>query len=64
MIGLGGLLLLVPMYSSSYSFIGGAAKKKTAKLRHLILLSRVTYTNIVVNGFFFFGVVFSAGMCA
>jgi hypothetical protein len=26
-----------------YSFIGGVAKTKTAKLRHLILLSRVTY---------------------
>ncbi len=29
--------------SSSYSFIGGVAKKREAKLRHLILLSRVTY---------------------
>jgi hypothetical protein len=26
-----------------YSFIGGVAKKKIAQLRHLILLSRVTY---------------------
>jgi hypothetical protein len=31
------------IWSSSFSFIGGIAKKKTAKLRHLILLSRVTY---------------------
>jgi hypothetical protein len=29
--------------SSNFSFIGGIAKKKTAKLRHLILLFRVTY---------------------
>jgi hypothetical protein len=44
MIGPGGLLLVVPrICSSSYSFIGGVAKKKPAKLRHLILLSRVTY---------------------
>jgi hypothetical protein len=28
-------------------FIGGVAKKKTAKLRHLILLSRVTYSALV-----------------
>jgi hypothetical protein len=31
MIGLGGLLLVVPTYSSSYSFIGGVATK-TKKL--------------------------------
>jgi hypothetical protein len=31
------------IWSSSFSFIGGVAKQKTAKLRHLILLSRVTY---------------------
>jgi hypothetical protein len=46
MIGPDGLLLVVPTYMqySSYNFIGGVAKKKkTAKLRHLILLSRVTY---------------------
>jgi len=39
MIGPGGLLFL---HICSSSFIGGVAKK-TAKLRHLILLSRVTY---------------------
>ncbi len=35
--------------SSSYSFIGGVAqkRKKPAKLRHLILLSRVTYWALV-----------------
>jgi len=45
MIGPGGLLLLVPTYIQfqSYSFIGGVAKTNPAKLRHLILLSRVTY---------------------
>jgi hypothetical protein len=29
--------------SSSFSFIGEVAKKQIAKLRHLIILSRVTY---------------------
>jgi hypothetical protein len=42
MIGPGGLLLVVPKYLND-SFIGGVAKNKTAKLRHLILLSIVTY---------------------
>jgi hypothetical protein len=42
MIGPGGLLLVVPTYTQFQSFIGGVAKK-TAKLKHLILLSRVTY---------------------
>jgi hypothetical protein len=41
MIGLGGLLLVVPLYVQfSYSFIGGVKKELN---RHLILLSRVTY---------------------
>jgi hypothetical protein len=31
------------IWSSSFSFIGAVPKQKTAKLRHLILLSRVTY---------------------
>jgi len=36
--------------SSGYSFIGGVAKKKKpAKLRHLILLSRVTYLATMVE---------------
>jgi hypothetical protein len=42
----GGLLLVVShVYAVpvSFSLIGGVAKIKTAKLRHLILLSRVTY---------------------
>jgi hypothetical protein len=44
MIGPGGLLLVVPTYmQSSYSFISEFVGKKKAKLRHLILLSRVTY---------------------
>ncbi len=29
--------------SSSFSFIGGVVKRKTAKLKHLVLLPRVTY---------------------
>jgi hypothetical protein len=38
------LLLVVPQIcSSNYSFIGGVAKKKSAKLKRLILLSKVTY---------------------
>jgi hypothetical protein len=40
MIGPGGLLLVV---STCDSFIGGVTKNKTAKLRHVILLSKVTY---------------------
>jgi hypothetical protein len=56
MIGPGSLLLVVPhvcalLYYitkslvSNYSFISGVAKKEKekAKLRHLILLSRVTF---------------------
>jgi hypothetical protein len=45
MIDPGGLLLVLPhVYAvPSFSFIGGIAKKEAVKLRHLILLSRVTY---------------------
>jgi hypothetical protein len=44
MIGPGGLLLVVPTYMPSLHFYWwGCQKKQTAKLRHLILLSRVTY---------------------
>ncbi len=45
MIGPGGLLLAAPhvhVYGSSFSFIGGVAKKE-AKLKIFILLSKVTY---------------------
>jgi hypothetical protein len=41
MIGPCGLLLMVPTYTS-YSFIGGVPQNQTAKLKHLILLSRVS----------------------
>jgi len=45
MIGPSGLLLVVPMYMQfQLQFDGwGCPKNKTAKLRRLILLSRVTY---------------------
>ncbi len=44
MIGPGGLLLVVPHVCSLVTvLLVGLAKKKTLKLRHLILLSRVTY---------------------
>jgi hypothetical protein len=37
------IILVVPrICSSNYSFIGGVAKKKSAKLKRLILLSKVT----------------------
>jgi hypothetical protein len=45
MIGPGGLLLVVPMYMQfrlQFYWWGRQIKEK-AKLRHLILLSRVTY---------------------
>jgi hypothetical protein len=48
MIGPSGLLLVVPhVYAVPVSFIGRVAKKRKAKLRHLILLSRVTYIALV-----------------
>jgi len=40
------LLLVVPTYME-FQLIGGVAKLKTAKLRHLIWLSRVTYWALV-----------------
>jgi hypothetical protein len=44
-IGPGGFAIGSPhIYICSNSFIGAVAKRKTAKLRHLILLSRVTYS--------------------
>jgi hypothetical protein len=45
MIGPGGLLLVVPhVYAVPVSvLLVGLQKKKPAKLRHLILLSRVAY---------------------
>jgi len=42
MIGPGGLLLVVPMYMQ-FQFYWWGCQKNIAKLRHLILLSRVTY---------------------
>ncbi len=49
MIGPGGLLLVVSMYMQFQLqfYWWGCQKKKTAKLRHLILLSRVTYWAVV-----------------
>jgi hypothetical protein len=45
MIGPGGLLLVVPMYMQVrlQFYWWGCQKKKKGKLRHLILLSKVTY---------------------
>ncbi len=46
MIGPGGLLLVVPTYMQfqlQFLLVGLAKKKRGAKLRHLILLSKVTY---------------------
>ncbi len=40
MVGLGGLLLVVPPV---FQFYWWGCQNKTAQLRHLILLSRVTY---------------------
>jgi len=49
MIGTGGLLLVVPTYMQFQSqfYWWGCQKKKIAKLRYLILLSRVTYWAVV-----------------
>ncbi len=46
MIGPGGLLLLIPSHMQSLFYRCGC-QKQTAKLRHLILLSRVTYWALV-----------------
>jgi hypothetical protein len=43
MIGPGGLLLVIPTYMQFQLQLLVGLPKKTAKLRHLILLSRVTY---------------------
>jgi hypothetical protein len=45
MVGPGSLLLVAPQIcSSNYSFIiVGVAKKKSAKLKRLVLLSKMTY---------------------
>ncbi len=43
MIGPGGLLLVVPHVYTVSVLMVGLQKKRPAKLRHLILLSRVTY---------------------
>jgi hypothetical protein len=48
MIGPGGLLLVVPTYMQFHlQFYWWGCQKKTAKLRHLILLWRVTYWALV-----------------
>jgi hypothetical protein len=53
MIAPGGLLLIVPTYINAVPvtvlLVGLPKKKKPAKLRHLILLSRVTYLATMVE---------------